>query len=751
MDCLIKPLADKLKKALKDGQFDLARMFDMSPEERRAEFGKVLPPEAAKFVNQKFEKAMASQRDDALKEWVKETTTEKDIKKYNILDKVADLKEAELLDETKFNGLLEDLVSDKLGINLTEEEIKTLVKLTDELKEEREKVKDKDYFSKITAELDKVDKINKFIESTRPSGQVRVLLSTVRRGFGLLASVKSPIVNIVSNTFWGTIGQAERRLRTLQIQGFNSKESYQLALKAWKVFQKTGYDITRMTSIDDTLTLRGEKMTTTQGKGLIRAWGRLTEKYIFNPLYQAPDVVASILTFTDTVRLGATRIALSEGLKGAEAKKRASEIMSMAFQVDMNEMPDEVRSLRLTAMSNAFYYTYTNDSKYAESALQMRDLINKIGNVGVGDALLPFMKTPANVQGAGLQLSGLAGYTAVKNTYQGYQELKKGIGTGKEKFDLAIRSAVQLGLSLFITMLILAMIDDDEYMPDYFTATNDERDFAKQFNIPFNSVRIGNKYVSFDYFGPIAAPVKGALHARKYGKNGANKYVEYGKGIGVQLMSFPGVSDLAEWLDSSKQALSSIGKKDYVKNQFKNGVINFVWSTFVPSIVSDLALATDEYQRTPEGSIDTIVSKIPFLRKKLDIKTNTFGDKLKTEGFLSQFLSGSRVKTPLDDESFNELQRLLDTGYYPNIKDVEKSSQKVKLLKEKIGEEKFNEMINSFGEQFQTKFNQLINSGKYKKMNDEDKKKEIEKTKNDILEKVVVKYGYNKLRKETKK
>lgn len=746
--CLIKPLADKLKKALKERSIDLAGLFDMSAEQIRAEFGKILPEESAKFVATEFEKAMVSQRKEALADFIEKTTKEETVKEYDLIKKVDDLKEKELLDPKKFNGLLEDLISDKLGMRLSESEITKLVELVDDLKAVKEQNKGKDIFTQYENEFNAITKINEYIASLNPSANAKILLGTIRRGAGLLASFKSPIVNIVSNTFWGTIGIAERRLKTLQIQGYNGKESAQLAWKAWNLYRKTGYDISRMISIGEDLSLRGEKIVSSQGKGIIRAYGRVVERYIFNPLYQAPDVAYSIFAFTDTARLVSSKLGIKSNQTLEENKKRSLEIMEDAFLVEPKT--DEGKLVRQLSMSAAFYYTYTNNSAYSDFALKTRELINKIGDIDLGEALLPFMKTPANVQAAGLQLSGLAGFEAIKNTYEGYQEIKKGTGTGKEKFDLAIRSAVQLGLSIFISAIVLGMIKDDEYMPDYFTATDDERDFAKQNNIPFNSVRIGNKYVSFDYFGPIATPVKGALHARKYGKQGGNLFIEYGKGVGIQLLSFPGVSDIAEWLDKSKQALSSEDKKDYIKKQFVNGVINFVWTTFIPSVVSDLAIAFDEYQRNPENEIETIMGKIPFLRQQLDIKTNTFGDKIKTEGFLMSMLSGSRVKTPLVDPVFNELQNLLDTGFYPNVKDITKSNQKVKLLKEKISEEKFNKMMDEFGREFRTKIEQEFKSNSYQKQTGEEKKKIIEDIKNNTISDIVVKYGYNRLRKQSK-
>lgn len=751
--CLPKEQADKFKKALKDKEIDLAQLYDMKSDQLFSEFRKILPSdELARFVATEFEKAKLSDREDALIDFVKKTTTKEEIKEYNLLQRIRDMKESGgLMDNDRFDNFLEFVISQKLGMNLKNEEISKIIELTNELDNIIEINKNADYFTKTIEELKQINKINRYLYSRTPAKNIKILLSTIRRGWGLLASFKSPIVNITSNTFWGTIGSVERRLRYLDIKGYNFKESIELAKKSLKIYKDTGYDITRMLSITDEISIKGEKIVHSEGRGFFRAWGRMVEKYIFNPLYQAPDVVAANFAFSDVVRLASTQYVKSIGLKGIEAKQKALKLMTEAYEVDMNNISEEAKAIRNIGMTNAFYYTYTNNSKWADLALSSRQLVNKIGDIGLGDALIPFVKTPANVLGAGLEMSGASGIASIKNTIDGFKEMKSGLSSGKEKFDKALSSGVRFGLGITLAFIVSSMIDDDDYYPDYFTATGDEKEFAKQNNIPFNSVKVGNKWVSFEYFGPIVAPLKGIIHARKYGQRGIDKFTQYGKGMGVQLVSFPGLSDLAQILDDSKKMLFSEGNMNYIKNQFANGVVNFVYTTFIPSIVSDLAVATDEYQRDAKTPIEKVITKLPILRKSLNIKTNTFGDKIKTEGFLASVFIGARIKTPINGEIFNELQRLLNTGYFPSIKDVRDSSQKVKLLQNKIGKEKFNRMIDEFGNKFKDKLGKEIDKKSYNKLTDEEKKNYIEKIKNDILTEVVNKYGYKRYKKQVDK
>ena len=60
-----------------------------------------------------------------------------------------------------------------------------------------------------------------------------------------------------------------------------------------------------------------------------------------------------------------------------------------------------------------------------------------------------------------------------------------------------------------------SLIDDDDYIPDYDLLLQGERNLVKAKNGVFNAVKIGNKWVSLDYFGPFAMPLAAVLNAKR--------------------------------------------------------------------------------------------------------------------------------------------------------------------------------------------------------------------------------------------
>lgn len=130
--CLPKPVSDKLKEALKSGELPLAKLYSMTSEERNAMFSHYIGPEFARVVNGEFEKAIVSNQNGALKRWVENTFDPKrpDLKNKAIakIEKVR-----ELLDPVEGDDFLRDLVSTKIGVDISQEEAALMAKLFDEV------------------------------------------------------------------------------------------------------------------------------------------------------------------------------------------------------------------------------------------------------------------------------------------------------------------------------------------------------------------------------------------------------------------------------------------------------------------------------------------------------------------------------------------------------------------------------------------------------------------------------------------
>ena len=127
-----------------------------------------------------------------------------------------------------------------------------------------------------------------------------------------------------------------------------------------------------------------------------------------------PDVAFSAAHFGDSANLAASKIAAEEGLKGAAAKKRAAAIFKDATSFD--PQTEEGQYVRAQGIADASYATYQNDSYYSTLALAIRSIVNRAsGNVRLGDQIMPFVKTPANVIGSGIDAAGVSAIRAAYN------------------------------------------------------------------------------------------------------------------------------------------------------------------------------------------------------------------------------------------------------------------------------------------------------------------------------------------------
>jgi len=137
--CLPKENRDVLIKALKGGDLNLADLYKMSTSaERRAHFAKYVPEDQVGIVNAKFEQAMVSNQNQALKKWVISTTSAKDPIRKDLLKRVE--RNKKFLSTAESNNFLEDLVEQKLGIKVTKEETENIMMLSRAIEDAKVKV-----------------------------------------------------------------------------------------------------------------------------------------------------------------------------------------------------------------------------------------------------------------------------------------------------------------------------------------------------------------------------------------------------------------------------------------------------------------------------------------------------------------------------------------------------------------------------------------------------------------------------------
>lgn len=741
--CIPKVKIEEFKKVFKSlgEKNQLEKLSNMTTEKRVELFKNKLTNDEAVLLNKEFEKAIGSERLSALKNWVRNNLDEK----YRQHDIDAFKKRFQSLDEVNdfIEGKSKLMAEQKQGIALSNEEVKKFTELGKDL---FDKVKYLDEGlienEKGMFEFGKAWKnIQDYSESLKPISKWRAYVQNIGR-VNMLASIKTPFLNIESNTITGLTEAIGRRISNWKSYGsVESGVAKKYRQSAMKLFKETGLDLSRMITIEEPITGAGRMIGEESGKTSSKALNAYSD-FIFNKTLTTPDVFFGNFAFTDSANIISSRLA-----KGDE--KLATQIFKDATL--LNPRTEQGQIARLEAIASARRATYTDDSWSSKFALATRKLLNNVP--GLGDILMPFVKTVANVAELGADYAGLG---FVKGATKGVR-----LGISKMKGEVVDRTAVvsafndiaRAGLGMTAAYAIVSQIDVDDFMGAYDPARIGIDQLS---NTSYNAIRVqtpfGEKWISLDYLGALAPSVVGMLYAKKYGEKDMSSGLGYLSGVASQYIAQTPVFDpLNSFIgevqkfdpQNSRALLSVFGDKTI--RSFTDTVV----SRIIPGIAYDMARATDEYQRdnrqgkfTLGGvNFDRFIQKIPYLRKDLPIKYDGLGRLMYEEGF-ETFLFGARVRTDKADAVVDEIYRLRDNGQKPNVRDLRfTTSAKVGELKKKIGQEKFYDVARQFGESIAITYKKEMEKQSYKKLSDEEKKKTLDSAMEEQYKQMLLKNG----------
>jgi len=735
--CIPKHLLSKLKESALKGEVNISELYKMSSQERRDFFAKYTDKELGRFINTKFENAMISKQKDALTKWAnsvfKPESKSKPVFK-TVLDKINSLNDLGVLNPKSEDSFLEDLVSDKLGVNITPEEVKAISNRAKKIQEAQVKLGDNIGDPKFEKEMTDFfvakKEMDNYLLGLNPANKLKVFTGTIGRGM-MLASVKSPILNIGSNTEIGITEALARRLANRSLRTTNNKLALDYVKMVNRIYQKTGYDLSRMVNLADTGVSGGRVLgldtVHAAGPGAIRKIGQVTEDIVFKQLMGAPDVAFASSHFSDSVNLNALKVA-----KGNKVK--AQELMRDSMRIIPQTPEGEI--LRAQGILDAQYATYTNKTWASKVSEGIRKVLNDVsGDIRVGDFVMPFVKTPANVIAAGLDYGGLGALKALGRTAK---YLANGKVRTKEYVRTISRDLFRSGLGLVGAVMIANQLKDDDFIGAYDPARTQ---IASLENSNTNSVRIGDKWISIDWFGPLGVPLSAIMYARKYGDTAPEKVFQYFKGAGTVIQNLPGIDTLSSLVGNTYkkgQTLEEMGS-EAVKYAVDN-----LSARMIPSIISDVAKSTDVVEReTSKDPWKKLQSKIPGMRQELPEKKNIFGEQIKTEPAWSTILFGSRVKTDRETPLLKELKSISETtGKSINFTDWNKSTS-VQLAQFKSkNPDKYDEATIYYGQELKKELDKLITSSKYIKANDIDKLKMINNIDSDAIDNTFKHYNF---------
>lgn len=589
----------------------------------------------------------------------------------------------------------------------------------------------------------KIKEIRETVAAMNPTNWLSLAVNSYGRA-AMLSSPKSAILNILSNAETYATEAIVRRV----VSGSYEKAVDPSVIKDYlkydfDVYQKSGVMMSVVRPeeiIDPARRLLGENVMSSAGDGNFRKSVRFMERLVFNWGLGTPDAKAKALSFVDNAALEATKTAKAEGLNGQALTKRATELFKDACLYQ--PMTADGISIRNNSINAAEVATFTNNGKIAEMSSKVRNLINAAtGKVRLGDFVMPFVKTPANVVSLGMEYSFGLG-TAALHIPQILADVRA--GTLSDVSRNVIRSSIRNGIGIALAALIASLFDPDDYISSFALASQKERDLVRFKNGVYNSIKIGNKYVSLDYFGPLAAPLVGWFEAKK-ARGSVEKIASFVKAAGAQLSNVPGVKELSAltgWVD---KAVSQPTEKTL--EDLWNGTADQILARTVPAIVSDVAKIVDPYERvSQDGIVGALASKIPGARQSLTAKADiSTGREKRSENALSVLLFGARVKTATNNAMAREFKRLGDTGETPQLSDVARSFRGLTDKgKAQIRMEFVKGFVNQWGNKvdgYSNRVSRLIGSADYQSKTDAQKKEAINKIRKKMIKELKRKYS----------
>lgn len=417
---------------------------------------------------------------------------------------------------------------------------------------------------------------------------------------------------------------------------------------------------------------------------------------------------------------------------------------SLANQQTLNKTTEITQEMIDIATTESLQRTWNDNNNYTKFVLDIRSKLNSLPSIkgyGLGDILIPFAKTPANLTKAIVDYSPVG----LVSTINQYVKLKNNISTGtvtsqqQHQFVQSLGKATA-GSMLYIIAYALAKAgiangasDDDK----------DTANFLKNtLGISSYSIKIGGKSFTYDWAQPLAAPLSIMTNITDKSK----ETTLYEAIIG-NLDSATSVLMEQSFLESINDVLN--GNGGTVDNLMQQ--VYELPSRAVPTFVKQMADMVDGTQRQTyvkdaplRTATNKTISKIPFLSKTLDASVDTMGRDIEKYGgknnIFNVFLNPATVNTEnissAAKEIYNVYKETGNNSVMPKVAPYYINSNNEKIILSTEERTKYQRVAGNIVEE---NVDNLIKNGVYNSLSNKDKANII----NDI-----VNYSYNIARKE---
>lgn len=418
---------------------------------------------------------------------------------------------------------------------------------------------------------------------------------------------------------------------------------------------------------------------------------------------------------------------------------------SIQNQLILNNTTEITQEMIDIARSESLQRTWNDNNNYTRFVLNIRKGINSVpvfGKYCLGDVLIPFAKTPANLTKAIVDYSPAG---MVKTIVEG-NNLRKSLTNGQYTAKMQHQFVQDLGKATAGSML---------YVLGYALAkagittgeSDDDKDVANflknSLGISSYSIKIGGKTFTYDWAQPIAAPLSITSNLVNSKKDGV-----------ALLEGIVGSMDTAGSILLEQSFLQSLNDVLNDNDGVVSGIINELLelpARTVPTFSKQIVDLVDETQRTSyeyknpvKTAVNNIKAKIPGLSKTLAPVTDTLGNEVKRYGgknnIFNVFLNPANVNNENISKSGKEIYRLYketgDKSIMPRVAPYYINSKGEKITLTSYQKSQYQKISGTI---IDDNVKKLINKKEYQNMSDSDKSTII---------KSIVDYSYNKARKE---
>jgi hypothetical protein len=323
--------------------------------------------------------------------------------------------------------------------------------------------------------------------------------------------------------------------------------------------------------------------------------------------------------------------------KGKTQKLKGKELDAFVENLIGNPTDDMLTA----AVHDAEVAVFQNRTGFGDMAKKLQEA--KFGPIPVGEIIIPFGRTPSAVA------TQIINYTPVGAVKEVAEQIHKGVFNQRQFSQAVGRAALGTG-SLWLggQLLKAGLMTLDR------PRTERERKLWELEGRKPNSIKIGGKWRSIQTLGPVGNTLVIGGHFAHQLEEEGSPTIAIGKALGGSAKSFSEQT----FVKGVNQAVSALVDPE---RSFENWFSSMAGSV-VPTLVSDIARASDETERRTGSPVERIQSRIPGLREKLPPKIDVFGQDLPRYGgnVLEVMIDPTRPSKIRNDVVVDELRRLAD-------------------------------------------------------------------------------------------